>query len=93
MNHAITHSERMIAESRAFAEAPTTIVGITCYDSDRWTVDVITIVACAMVGPGERLDTFTTRADAESFIARTFGDSFAHACHDGADAHDGYWLA
>jgi hypothetical protein len=80
------------AESIVNDEAPVSAVSVGNYRDDSFDVEIVTLAGCSVIGRAT-MHAAPSRADAESFIARTFGDSFAHACHDGASAHDGYWLA
>jgi hypothetical protein len=87
------NTRTMIQECAAYGDIPTTAVGILCMDDDDWRVQLLTLTGCRVWGRlTETLATFSSRADAETYIARTIGPSFARVCHDGASAHDGYWL-
>jgi hypothetical protein len=82
----------IIEECAVYGDIPTTAVSLLVMNDDEWIVELTTQVGCCTRGR-EALATFPTRDAAECYIARTLGPSFARVCLDGAQTHDGYWLA
>ena len=80
-----------LTESKKWRELPVTMVGIFTPDYETtWQVEVQTVVGCAMTSH-EFVRTFSTRADAEAFVAAEYG--LTRQALDGDDAHEGWWLS
>ena len=78
-------------EARKWKEIPITMIGIFTPDYDtQWDVQVETVVGCCTLSH-EVVRTFTSRADAEAFIASEYG--LTRQALDGFDAWEGWWLS